>query len=136
MAHSNPHAVALFGAPNFVHVATLMPDGSPHSVPVWARVEDGRVWLFTQPTAQKARNLARDQRIALSVVDRENPYRSARARGRVVEMLEGEGALAVIDRISRDYIGEDFPMRSGVAFGVEVKYSALIELPFSEPASG
>jgi len=117
-----------------VHVATLMPDGSPHTVGVWGRIEEGLLWFFTQPTAQKARNLARDPRLAVSVVDRHNPYRGARGRGRVAKTLAGEAALAVIDRISNDYVGQDFPMRSGIAFGVELEHSTFLELPFVEPA--
>ncbi len=55
---------------NFAHLATLLPDGSPHSVAVWVGVEDGRPVFFTQPTSRKARNLEADPRVALSVVDR------------------------------------------------------------------
>jgi general stress protein 26 len=47
----------LLEAPNFAHLATLMPDGSPHSVAVWAGLEDGRIAFFTQPASQKALNV-------------------------------------------------------------------------------
>lgn len=132
MAPIDPQAAELFGAPNFVHVATLMPDGSPHSVAVWGRVEGGRLHFFTQETAQKARNLARDPRLAVSAIDRERPYRGARGRGRVVETLTGDAALEVIDRISLDYTGAEFPMRSGIVFVAELEHSAFLELPFQE----
>lgn len=124
----------LFAGGNYVHLATVLPDGSPHSVPLWTIVVDGRIAFFTQTTSRKARNLARDPRVALSVVDRANPYHSAWARGRVVETLEGEEALAVIDRISDAYIGAPFPMRSGVVFLVEVERSGALTLPFREPS--
>jgi PPOX class probable F420-dependent enzyme len=80
----------LFGGGNFAHLATLLPDGSPHSVPLWTIVEDGRIAFFTQAQSRKARNLARDPRVALSVVDRANPYRRAWARGRAAQTLEGD----------------------------------------------
>lgn len=121
---------ALFEGPNFGHLATVMPDGSPHTVPVWVGVEDGRIAFFTQPASQKARNLARDPRCAISITDFENPYRSAHVRGRVLETLEGDAALDVIDRISVRYTGEPFPMRSGVVFLVEPERVGFIELPF------
>ena len=123
---------ALLAAPNFVHVATLMPDGSPHSVAVWGGVEDDRVVFFTQPQSQKARNLARDPRVALSLIDRDNPYRTARLRGRVTATLEGDQALAVIDRLSHKFTGAPFPMRSGVVFLIEPDKATVFELPFAD----
>src|SRR4029077_14802781 len=81
---------------NYAHVATLLPDGSPHSVAVWILVlDDDRVAFFTQPSSRKARNLERDPRVAISVTDRENPYRMAWLRGTVGETLTGEEALRV-----------------------------------------
>jgi PPOX class probable F420-dependent enzyme len=121
----------LFEARNFAHVATALPDGSPHSVPVWMRVENGRLLFFTQTASRKARNLARDPRVAVSVVDERNPYRSAWVLGRVAERVEGEEALEIIDRISQQYTGADFPMRSGVVHVIEVERSGHVVLPFT-----
>ena len=59
----------LFAGPNFGHLATVRRDGSPHTVAVWVGVEGGHVYFFTQPGSRKARNLARDPRVAISVVD-------------------------------------------------------------------
>ena len=124
---------ALFASANFAHLATLLPDGSPHSVAVWADVEGDRVFFFTQPASRKARNLARDGRVALSVVDRQNPYRTAHVRGRVAETVEGEAALALIDRLAQKYTGEPFPMRSGTVYLVEVERAGSMTLPFRTP---
>ena len=110
---------SLFERRNYVHVATLLPDGSPHTVPVWARMEGDRIAFFTQPTSRKARNLERDPRVAVSVVDRDNPYSMAQVRGRVVSTVEGEEALEIIDRLAVKYTGAPFPMRSGVVFLIE-----------------
>jgi PPOX class probable F420-dependent enzyme len=119
---------------NFAHLATVGADGAPHSVAIWIGTEGDRVAFFTQETSRKARNLARDPRVALSVVDRENPYRTARLRGRVVETRTGEAALPGIDAISERYTGQPFPMRSGTLFLVEVERAATTALPFVEPA--
>jgi PPOX class probable F420-dependent enzyme len=134
----DPAVRALLEAPNFVHVATLMPDGSPHSVAVWGGVEGEQACFFTQPSSQKARNLARDPRVAMSVVDRDNPYRTARLRGRVSSTLEGDRALAIIDRLSIGYTGQPFPMRSGTVYLVDVERASTLELPFDDapPAAG
>ena len=113
-----------------MHLATTLPDGCPHSIPVWAILEDGRIAFFTQSTSRKARNLAADPRVALSLVDGDNPYRNAQIRGRVVEVVEGEPALEVIDRISQHYIGAPFPMRSGTVYWIEPETAHFAELPF------
>lgn len=123
---------ALLEAPNIVHLATLTADGSPASVAVWAGIHDDRPCFFTQESTQKARNIARDPRVAMSVVDRENPYRTGRLRGVVGEVLKGEEALAVIDALAMSYTGQPFPMRSGQVYLVDVARSAFMELPFRD----
>jgi PPOX class probable F420-dependent enzyme len=115
---------------NFAHLATALPDGSPHSVPVWIGVEGDHVVFFTQPGSRKARNLERDPRVAISACDLENPYRSAQLRGRVVGTVGGEEALEIIDRLAVKYTGEPFPMRSGVVFLVEPERARETVLPF------
>jgi nitroimidazol reductase NimA-like FMN-containing flavoprotein (pyridoxamine 5'-phosphate oxidase superfamily) len=55
----------LFDGPNYAHIATLLPDGAPHSVPVWVGLEGERIVFLTSPTSRKARNLERDPRIAV-----------------------------------------------------------------------
>ena len=76
---------ALFDGPNFVHLATLMPDGSPQSVPVWVGREGDRILVCTGEGSLKAKNTRRDPRVALSIVDFHDPYQEAQLRGRVVE---------------------------------------------------
>jgi PPOX class probable F420-dependent enzyme len=124
------HVRELFDGPNYAHLATLMPDGSPHSVVVWTTVEDGRPVFFTQPTSQKALNCDRDPRVAISITDRDNPFRTARVRGRVVATREGDAALEVMDRMSVKYTGEPFPVRSGVLYEIEPDKVGYMELPF------
>jgi PPOX class probable F420-dependent enzyme len=127
---------SLFQGANFGHVATLMPSGAPHSVAVWVGLEGDRIAFFTQPASQKARNLSRDPRVAVSITDHESPYRTARVRGRVAETLDGEAALEVIDRLSQRYTGQPFPMRSGVVFLVEPDHVGFMELPFEDRPAG
>ncbi|MCW2967542.1 MAG: class F420-dependent oxidoreductase [Solirubrobacteraceae bacterium] len=124
----------LLEAPNVVHLATLLPDGSPHSVAIWAGLESERVCFFTQPSSRKARNLAADPRVAISVIDRENPYRTGYLQGAVVDTVEGDAGLEIIDRLSVSYTGEPFPMRNGVVFLVEPSHSGSMELPFTPAA--
>ena len=132
MADLDPDVRELLESANFVSVATLMGDGAPHATTVWAAVEDGRPCFFTQPASLKARNVGADARVAMTVVDRDNPYRSGQLRGSVTETVEGDAALEIIDRMARKYTGVDFPMRSGVVYLIEVSYSNLTELPFAD----
>ena len=119
--------------PNFAHVATILPDGAPHSVPVWIHFEDGRVHFFTQTGSRKARNIERDPRVALSVLEVGNPYREAWVRGRVVERRDDEGIWETIDAMSVRYLGKPFPWRSpdSVLYTVEIERSGFYGLPFS-----
>lgn len=123
----------LFTAANYAHVATLMPDGSPHSVAVWTGLEGDRVVFFTQTGSQKARNLERDPRVAISITDHDDPYLSARIRGRVVATRLGDAALEVMDRLALRYTGETFPMRgpNGILFEIESLKVSTMQLPFT-----
>jgi PPOX class probable F420-dependent enzyme len=103
---------SLFDGPNLAHIATLLPDGAPHSVPLWIGLEEGRIAFLTGPGSRKARNLERDPRLAISVTHRDSPFTMAQVRGRVVERLEGDAAFEVIDRISHKYIGQPYPLRT------------------------
>jgi len=124
----------LFERRNFGHLATTLPDGSPHTVPVWIGVEGDRVVFFTQPGSRKARNLARDPRVAISIVDGRNPYRGAHIRGRVAETVEGDDALEIIDRLAVKYTGDPFPMRSGIVYVIDAERARFAELPFRHEA--
>ncbi len=134
------HTRKLLEGPNYVHVATLMPDGAPHSVAMWGGVDGDRVIIFTgSPATQKARNLAADGRVAISVTDYRNPYRTAQLRGRVAETRHGAEALAVMDELSQKYTGAPFPWRTeeGTLYLIDVDWSRFSELPFTHaPAQG
>ncbi|WP_028649496.1 PPOX class F420-dependent oxidoreductase [Nocardiopsis sp. CNT312] len=97
--------------PSFGHVATLGPDGEPHSSPVWVDW-DGEFLKFSQTTTrQKLRNLRRDGRVAVSAVDPDDPYMYVEVRG-VVDRVEEDPDKAFIDAMSRKYLGKDYPWHS------------------------
>ena len=129
-----PEVRELLGGRNVAHVATLMRDGAPHVSPVWIAVEGDWLAIFSHETSQKAKNLRRDDRVAVSVAAEVNPYRAALIRGRVVEEVGGEAGLAIMDRMSNRYVGADFPVRSGVAFLIEPESVRFQDLPFEHPA--
>ena len=96
----------LFQEPNFAHLATLMADGSPQVTPVWVDMEGDHILVNTSEGRSKPRNVRRDPRVAISIVNQDNPYSSAFIRGRVVEMRR-EGAKEHIDKMAKKYMGQD-----------------------------
>jgi PPOX class probable F420-dependent enzyme len=122
----------LLDSSNFAHLATLMPDGSPQSVPVWVGREGDRVLVCTGENSLKAKNTRRDPRVSLSIVDFHDPYREAQLRGRVVERRP-DSDLKIMDPISYKYIGKPFPFRNPegrVALVVEIEKARYTKLPF------
>lgn len=91
------------------HLATVLPDGAPHSVPLWVTTVGERIAFLTGPDSRKARNLRRDPRVALSLTPADNPFEPVTVRGRVVEWLEGDAAWEIVDRIAMKYIGQAYP---------------------------
>ena len=107
----NDEARRLFAGANIAHVATVLPDGGPHSVPVMIDVEGDQLAFFTSPHSRKGRNLRADDRIAISVTDREDLVRSALVRGRVVRQIGGAAGWEIVDRIFAKYTGGPYPQR-------------------------
>ena len=124
MASLPENVRVLIEGANFAHVATVLPDGAPHSVPVWVELEGERIAFLTSPNSRKARNLTREPRIAISITDRANPHSMAQIRGRVVERIEGDSAWRIIDQMSNKYLGMPYPVRSDrVVFLVEPEHA-------------
>ena len=122
----------LLDRPNFAHLSTLMPDGSPQSVPVWVGREGDRIVVCTGEGSLKARNSARDPRVAVSMVDFDNPYEEVQIRGRVVERRP-DSDFKLMDPVSHKYTGKPFPMRSPegrIALIIEVDKERYTKLPF------
>lgn len=121
----------LIDRPNFVHLATLMADGSPQVAPVWVGREGDRILVGTGAGTLKARNSRRDPRVGLAVVDMENPYQELQIRGRVVEQRP-DSDMAGMDAISQKYTGKPLPWRMAagrVLLVIEtdrVRYSELL----------
>jgi PPOX class probable F420-dependent enzyme len=96
--------------PNPAVVATLRPDGSPHTAATWYDWEDGRVLLNMAETRVRLRFMRRDPRVALTVLDEGSWYRHVSLLGRVVS-IEDDAELADIDRLARRYTGRDYRAR-------------------------
>lgn len=132
MAISIPSAVRyLLDRPNYVHLTTLRRDGSPRSWVVWAGVEDERILICTDLGTWKAKDMQRDPRVSLSVVDLDDPYRMAAIQGRVAE-VRTDPENAFMDQLSHKYTGKPFPHRgpNRVCFVIDVDHAGQRTLAF------
>ncbi|MDQ3964748.1 MAG: PPOX class F420-dependent oxidoreductase [Actinomycetota bacterium] len=97
---------------NFGHLATISWDGSPHVTPVWIDLDNDQVLVNTSVGRVKERNVRRDDRVAISIADQEDPYDYVQIRGHVAEVTR-DGADEHIDKMAKKYTGEDkYPWRS------------------------
>jgi PPOX class probable F420-dependent enzyme len=95
----------------FASLATVMPDGSPQVTPVWVDYKGGAIRVNTAKGRVKARNMKEGSRVALAILDPDNPYRHIQVRGRVRRVTE-QGADAHIDSLAKKYLGQDkYPYR-------------------------
>ncbi len=118
----------LFREPNFAHIATLMPDGSPQVSVVWVDIEGERIIVNTQEGRVKPANVRRDPRVAISIYDQSNPYTSVSIRGRAVEITH-EGAEEGIHKLAKKYMGQDRypylqPGDQRVTFSIEPEHAS------------
>jgi PPOX class probable F420-dependent enzyme len=96
----------------FAQFATLMPDGSPHVSPVWFDYDGRDIIINSAKGRVKDRNVRRDPRVGIDIVDPDNAYRHLSIRGRVVDITE-KGADEHIDKLAKKYMGLDkYPKRS------------------------
>ena len=110
----------LFRKRAFGSLATLMPDGQPQVTPVWIDLEGGRLVVNSAKGRAKDKNMRRDPRVSIAVIDPDNPYRYLEIRGKVVEVSES-GADQHIDKMAKKYLDKDkYPFRK--AGEVRVRY--------------
>jgi PPOX class probable F420-dependent enzyme len=111
MAAIPDEAKHLFENKDFAHVATLNADGSPQVSAIWIGMDGDLVTFNTAEGRLKTKNLARDERVALSITNAENPYENLIVQGKVVEMTH-DGADDDIDALAKRYLDADsYPFR-------------------------
>jgi len=100
------HADLLEG-PNFAHLATVRPDGSPQNSVMWFDWDGSRIRLTHTKTRQKFANLAKEPRVSLSIADPKDPYRFIEVRG-VVESIADDDATATFYKKLQARYGMDY----------------------------
>lgn len=111
--HITEPIAKLIEGKNFAFISTLMKDGSPQVTPTWIDMENRNILLINTAEGRlKHKNVSRDPRVAISVIEHNNPYHMAAIRGRVVEQTNA-GADANIDKLAKKYLGvEKYPGRA------------------------
>lgn len=111
---TDPSIAKLFEGKNFAFLATLMRDGSPQVTPTWVDIDKNNdtILVNTARGRIKHRNISRDPRVAVSLIDSSNPYDMVTVRGRVVEQIKGKDADEHIDKLAKKYLDkEKYPRR-------------------------
>ncbi len=107
----HPKTRALATGSNFAVLTTLMPDGTPQSHVMWVDCDDEHLFINTEVHRQKFKNVTRDPRATVTVVDRTDPYSFVEVRGTVVETIAGATAREHIDQLSWRYRGRAYGNR-------------------------
>jgi PPOX class probable F420-dependent enzyme len=94
----------LFQFRNLVYIGTLSSDGSPHITPVWAEMVDDLILINTFENSAKIKHVTKDKRIALSVVEQNNPFNMVSIKGKVVEQTS-DGADDHLKKLAKRYLG-------------------------------
>ncbi len=111
MAAIPDEAKHLFENKDFAHVATVNKDGSPQVSAVWVARDGDLITFNTAEGRVKTNNVHRDERVAISITDQENPYENLIVQGKVVEITQ-DGADEDIDALAKRYMDADsYPFR-------------------------
>jgi PPOX class probable F420-dependent enzyme len=102
-----PEVDELLRRPNPAVVATVRPDGSPHSVATWYLWDGERILLNMDESRARLGFMRQVPRVSLTVLDAESWYRQVNLDGRVAELVD-DVTLEDIDRLSRHYGGQPF----------------------------
>jgi PPOX class probable F420-dependent enzyme len=114
----------LTGKKAFATLGTIMPDGRPQVTPVWFDYDGANLIFNSARGRQKDLNVRRDPRVAMTIVDPENPYRYVEVRGRVTDITQ-EGARDQINKLAKKYLGKD--VYPGPPDEVRVTYVVRVE---------
>ena len=92
-----------------------MKDSFPQVTPTWVDIDknNNTILVNTAKGRVKHRNISRDPRVGVSVIDSSNPYHMVSVRGKVIEQIDGNEADDHIDKLAKKYLGKDkYPGRA------------------------
>ena len=104
----DPDTLALARGKNFATLTTMLPSGYPMTHVMWVDADEEHILINTEVHRAKYKNVQRDPRVSVTIIDANDPYRYAEVRGDVVEEICGQEARDDIDRLSQKYKGTDY----------------------------
>jgi PPOX class probable F420-dependent enzyme len=102
--HLNDAVRRLAEGPNFATLATVNPDGSPQTSAMWVGLEGDDLVFSTVVGRRKVRNMEREPRVSVMILDHENPYNYVEIRG--VATIEPGGGVELDEKLSWVYDGK------------------------------
>ena len=107
----DPKARGLFQKKNLIFIATINPDGSPQLTPVWGNYSDEHILINTAEGRIKHKNVQKDPRVAVSVVDYNNPLNMTTIRGKVIQIIP-DYDYSHINKLTKQYMGiSEYPYK-------------------------
>ena len=101
----------LFQQKNLIFISTINPDGSPQLTPVWGNYDDGYVLVSTAEGRLKHKNVLRDPRVSISVVDHDNPLNMTTIKGEVIEIIPDYDYIHA-NKLTKQYMGiDEYPFK-------------------------
>ena len=117
---------------HFAFIGTINKDGSPQVTPTWIDLgEDGKVLINTAEGRIKQKNVSRDPRVSISIINEENPYSMITIKGRVVRQTTN-GANEHIDNLAKRYLNaKKYPSHSSTVKRIilEIQPEKVFYLP-------
>jgi len=105
--------LALVDGKNYAVLATVNPDGSPQTSVIWVGRDDDGVLFTTVAGRVKHRNMVRDPRVSITVIDSADAENYAELRGHV-ESITPDVGRQLDTQLSWKYDGRDpAPERPG-----------------------
>lgn len=101
----------LLGAPHIATLVTLMPDGYPHATAVWCKYDGENIYILTRNILQKAKNIMRNPKVTVMVIDPQKPQRYIEIRG--IASLSQQGANQLLKEVATSYGRPDYPIEQG-----------------------
>jgi PPOX class probable F420-dependent enzyme len=110
----DPRISALAHDANHAVLTTLLPSGQPMTQLMWIDAEGDSLIINSESHRQKVRNVKRDPRVTVTILDWTNPHRYAEVRGVVTDVIAGDRARLHADTMSLKYHGVpySFPIQS------------------------
>ena len=107
----DPKVEQLFQQKNLIFISTINSDGSPQLTPVWGDYDDGCVFVNTAEGRLKHKNVLRDPRVAISVVDHGNPLNMTTIKGKVIEIIPDYDYIHA-NKLTKQYMGiDEYPFK-------------------------